>query len=463
MTEFSPNKGRQIVLVEDDITLNRLLTEQLDRAGYKVASAHSRAQLEEILQSVEPTLILLDIKLPDCNGVELIPALSELCPIVVMTAFGTISEAVKAVKAGAFEYFMKPVSWDQLEVTLSRVFETTAMKRSLRLLKERNRRESQSMIGESAAFRQVRELVEVVADSGTTVLIQGESGVGKELVARAIHQASDRATANYVAVDCCTLQENLFESELFGHERGAFTGADRRKEGLIEAAEGGTVFLDEIGEIGPGVQAKMLRVLETGRFRRLGGLKDLRANVRFVAATNADLKTMSETGRFRADLYYRLAAFVIHVPPLRERKEDIASIAQALLLSRQFMRKIDKRFSKAALNVLRAYDWPGNVRELRNVVERAALMSGDSTMIHVHHLPILQSSGADVGEVVFKYDHEPTLDEIRDDYLHRLLGKYDGNRGKVASVMGIGERSIYRLLQHADRGPADASGSARQP
>ena len=369
----------------------------------------------------------------------------------MITAYGTIDEAVKAVKAGASEYFLKPISWERLEMTISRVFEATAMKRSLQFLQESSSRAVQPMVGSSAAFMQTRALIDIVASADTTVLIQGESGVGKELVASAIHNGCDRAQANYVTIDCCSLHENLFESELFGHERGAFTGADKRKEGLIEVAEGGTVFLDEIGEVGAGIQAKLLRVLETGKFRRVGGLKDLQANVRFIAATNKDIKAMSETGSFRSDLYYRLSAFVIPVPPLRERRADIAQIAQSLLASRQFMRNLDKHFSKSALSILSRHAWPGNVRELRNVVERAALMSGDSSIIHAHHLSLIEGAATDSPQVSFTYSSEPTLDEIREDYLIWLLDKYEGNRSRVAEILGVSERSIYRLIRKADK------------
>lgn len=447
---MTATKPRQILLIEDDATLNRLLAEQLTRVGHKVVSTHSRAEAEEVLKTFEPSLILLDIKLPDCSGVDLIPILGEYCPIIVVTAFGTVDEAVKAMKAGASEYLLKPVSWDRLEMTLSRVFETAAMKRSLQFWQESSTRAAQPMIGTSGAFMETRRLIEIVAGADTTVLIQGESGVGKELVASAIHNGSDRAAANYVAIDCCTLQENLFESELFGHERGAFTGADKRKDGLIEVAEGGTVFLDEIGEISPTIQAKLLRVIETGKFRRLGGLKDLEANVRFIAATNKDLKAMSEEGSFRSDLYYRISAFVVQVPPLAERREDIAEIAQSLLASRKFMRDMEKDFSRSALAVLSRHDWPGNVRELRNVVERAALMSGDSRVIHVHHLALADDSVSSTKKISFSYDYEPTLEEIQDEYLLQLLDTYDGNRSKVASILGISERSVYRFIKRAE-------------
>jgi transcriptional regulator with PAS, ATPase and Fis domain len=266
-------------------------------------------------------------------------------------------------------------------------------------------------------------------------------------VARAIHDHSGRARRNFVPVDCCTLQEKLFESELFGHERGSFTGADRQKRGLIEGAEGGTLFLDEIGEIDASIQAKLLRFLETGIFRRVGGTKDLHANARVVAATNRDLQIISETGDFRSDLYYRLSTFVIDVPPLRERREDIPYLAAHFIQNHNFSRRIDKRISSEAVRRLTAYDWPGNVRELKNVVERAIILSRDSDTIRPEHLAFGASAGRSNLKTTVSFDHDPTLDELQAEYLRLQLGKQSGHRAKVAEVLGISERNIYRMIR----------------
>ena len=300
------------------------------------------------------------------------------------------------------------------------------------------------MIGISTPLKRVKEVIKAVAPADITVLIQGESGSGKELVARAIHEQSNRAKRNFVAVDCCTLQERLFESELFGHERGAFTGADKQKRGLIEGAEGGTLFLDEIGEISPSIQAKLLRVLETGVFRRLGGTRDLQANIRVVAATNRDLGQLSETGNFRPDLYYRLSAFVIDTPPLRERRDDIPYLAAHFIRNHNFSRRINKSIAAEAIRKLTAYDWPGNVRELKNVIERAIILSRDNNLIRSEHLAFANRSNL---EFSLKFDHNPTLEELELEYVRLLLGKFMGHRGKVAEVMDVSERSIYRLLK----------------
>ena len=289
-------------------------------------------------------------------------------------------------------------------------------------------------------------MISIVAGADTTVLVLGESGVGKELVAQAVHANSNRADKHFVAIDCASLQETLFESELFGHERGSFTGADRRKEGLIEIADGGTVFLDEIGEISPAIQAKLLRVLETGKFRRLGGTRDLESDVRFVAATNRDLRTMANGQEFRSDLYYRLSPFEILVPPLRERREDIPALAEFFLANRKFSRNIAKQFAPSALKALTRYGWPGNIRELRNVVERAFLISGRSARILPEHISLPEGDGKDKTGISLSFASEPTLDELRDAYVARLMDRHGGNRQELAARLGISERNVYRIL-----------------
>ena len=319
------------------------------------------------------------------------------------------------------------------------------------------------MVGDSAPMQHLRQLIAEVGRTDVSVLIQGESGTGKELVAHAVHAQSARHDEAFVPIDCCTLQENLFESELFGHERGAFTGADRRKAGLIEAAARGTLFLDELGEAGPAVQAKLLRVIETGRFRRVGATNDLRADVRVVVATNRDLLKRANEGHFRADLYYRLSTFVIDVPPLRERIDDIPALANSFLARRGQSNGVrPKVLSQQAIDRLQDYHWPGNVRELRNVIERSFIMAADAPVIECQHLPIQRSvplnntvqprptiaqstAGGDATDLVFA--GEPTLEVIERTYLQQLLSKYRGNRRRVAQALGVSERTAYRMLE----------------
>ncbi len=458
MTVSAPRKVR-ILVVDDDATLNRLICAQLKGAGYDVTSAQRWSEAREALERFEPQLALLDVKLPDADGLEILPQISEFCPVLVLTAFGSIGHAVRAIRQGAIDYLTKPINPEALELAVQRALATSSMQREYEYYK----RQAQSgagkaLLGGSLAMAKLRKMIGVVGPAETTVLVLGESGVGKELVAAAIHQASARAAKNFVAIDCATLQQNLFESELFGHERGAFTGADRRKEGLIEVGEGGTVFLDEIGEMSLALQAKLLRVLETGHYRRLGGTKDLNSNVRFVAATNRDLEAMCRRGEFREDLYYRLSAFVLTVPPLRERIGDVPLLADHFLNTRDFARHAHKRWSPAALDALMSYSWPGNVRELRNVVERAALVSGASDEIRPGHIGDLRRTPGARRDFTLSFDHAPTLDEIADLYLEQLLGDRALSRAEIARTMGISERNLYRKLSERDnrKGARDA-------
>jgi len=447
------NKIR-ILIVEDDPTLNQLLVRILRSKGYLADSVRDWGEAERYLAIQDPRLIVADMRLPDGDTLQQLPQFGDGPPVIVLTAFGSVKNAVEAMKAGAAEYLVKPVSQEELVFTVERVLEAAALRQDHQFCRERLGQKSGGhafMIGGSHALDQVKEMIDAVAPSDMTVLILGESGTGKELVARAIHESSGRAERNFVAVDCCTLQEKLFESELFGHERGAFTGADRQKKGLIEGAEGGTLFLDEIGEIEPTVQAKLLRVLETGMFRRLGGTKDLTANVRVVAATNRNLEEMSRNGQFRPDLFYRLNAFIIATPPLRERRDDVPHLVEHFIRNHDFSRRINKVVSPEALRRLVAYDWPGNVRELKNVIERAIILSRDRRRIGVEHLglpggPPLSREAT----LSFTFENDPTMEELERAYLTMQLKKHSGRRARVAEVLGISERNIYRLLKRYD-------------
>lgn len=447
MNAQTQREERSILVIEDDATLNKLLCGQLRASGYSPVAARRWSEAQALLATLEPALALLDIRLPDANGIDKVPELSEVCPVIVLTAHASIDQAVTAIKRGAADYLTKPVSPSELDLIIQRTLAARSMRRDY----EYFRRQAIStvgkeIVGRSAAMNELRRMIGIVGPSNTTVLVLGESGVGKELIAAAVHQASERAIGNFVAIDCSTLQASLFESELFGHERGSFTGADRRKEGLIEVGAGGTVFLDEIGEMSLQLQAKLLRVLETGRFRRVGGTKDLAANVRFVTATNRDLEGMCRDGAFREDLYYRLSAFVLKVPPLRERLDDIPLLAEHFLQTRDFARHANKSWSQGALHALMSYNWPGNVRELRNIVERAALISGPDAEIRVGHLGTLRRQPRAGAQFTFSFDAPPTLDDIAAVYLRKLLADGDRNRAEIARAMGVSERQLYRLL-----------------
>lgn len=441
------NSEELLLIVEDDRLLNRLLVEQLKQMGYAAEGVHSWTEARAQLARKAYALIISDVRLPDANTMDILPSLVGEHAVIVLTAYGTVQEAVAAMKAGALEYLSKPINPDELELKVARVIRHVAMQRDHQFFKARMQpSKAPQMVGESPAMAELQRLIDAVAASEATVLVLGESGVGKELVAHAIHTRSPRAVRNFVAVDCCTLQEKLFESELFGHEKGAFTGAERQKQGLIEAADGGTLFLDEIGEIEPAIQAKLLRVLETGQYRRLGGVKDLRANVRVVAATNRDLLAMSKDGRFRSDLYYRLSAFNLRIPPLRDRLQDVPHLVRHLLANHDLSRRISKQVAPEAMRRLMSYDYPGNVRELRNMLERALILSGASGEIRSEHFA-LDSSITPPASFDVSFEHDPTLDEIERRYLVHLAVKYAGHRSRIASALGVSERNVYRLLE----------------
>ena len=448
-----------ILVVEDDPVLNGLLVKELRKSGYDLDSASSWLHAQQRIAAFAPDLVLLDMNLPDASGFGPLSAIASSRPVVMLTAYGNVNQAVEAMRLGAADYLVKPVNLDELELVIRGALERSRLRAQKALAAVDA---AGAMIGNSPAMQQLRKTIAEVAPSDVTVLIEGESGAGKELVAQALHAASPRRAEPFVPVDCCTLQESLFESELFGHERGAFTGADRRKAGLIEAAAHGTLFLDEIGEAGAAIQAKLLRVLETGRFRHVGATADLRSDARIVTATNRDLQRRAQAGHFRDDLYYRLSTFVIHVPPLRARREDIGALAAHFVARRrQGLGLPPVSLHPGALERLADYDWPGNVRELRNVIERALIVAGDAPEIAPAHLGALSPGLASAAPAAttaalpsaalappdaLVLHGEPTLEAIEREYLARLLKKYAGNRRTVADAMGVSERTAYRMM-----------------
>ena len=440
-----------ILVIEDDRAFSRLVSDHLVSLGYEAIMASSRAEAQKKLAKSEPDLILMDLRLPDSDSIDFLVDLVKICPVIVITAFGSVHNAVTAIKIGADNYLTKPINLEELEVNIKRTLENAKMRRALDFRRNRDDLgEEDTMIGDSEAMLQVKNYIRAVAPSDMTVLIQGESGAGKELIAQSIHHNSTRAGDTFVAVDCCTLSDTLFESELFGHEKGAFTSADSKTRGLIDSARGGTLFLDEIGEITSAAQAKLLRVIEARTYRRVGGSTDLRADVRIVAATNRDLAEMVEAGEFRKDLYYRLSAFVIPAPPLRERVSDIPLLVDYFVSHHDFSRRIDVSISKDALQKLMSYHWPGNVRELRNIVERAIILSGGEGNISSKHLLFNEASTSKVAAVTLEFDKTPTLDDIESIYLKQVLDNMRGHRGKTAHTLGVSERTLYRLLDRHD-------------
>jgi len=452
MTTYTNNAVKNkattcVLLIEDDIVFSQLLVDHLSTKNYLINSANSWKEAKIHLSNNEPDLILLDVQLPDANGLDLLIEIVPQIPVLILTAFGSVQNAVTAMQRGAADYLMKPINIQELELVIERVLENEAMRRELQLRKTIDDRTQNKFIGESEALVYMKKHIQAVAQSDINVLIQGESGAGKELVAHAIHRASPRSQHNFIAVDCCTLTKDLFESELFGHEKGAFTGATTQKKGLIEGAKDGTLFLDEIGEISASIQAKLLRVIETGIFRRVGGTKDLRSNVRFVVATNRNLAKMSENKEFRADLFYRLSAFIIESPPLRDRLDDIPLLVEHFLENHSFSRRIDVSVHQNAMDDLMQYHWPGNVRELKNVIERALILMGDTHVLRSEHLVFNYPVAKTKQHTVLSFKKQPTLEEIEENYLKKMLIKYSDHRGKTAEALGISERTLYRLVK----------------
>lgn len=441
-----------ILIIDDDRVLNKILVQQIKEMGYRTVGKQNWSDAKSWLQKNDPDLILLDNKLPDVRGETLIPELSSNYPVVMLTAYGGVRQAVDSIHAGAMDYQTKPINPEELELVITRVLEKETLLYNFRHYRSKTQsKDEKLLVGHSEGLAGVEKMIKAVAPSDMTVLIQGESGVGKELVARELHNRSARAQENFVTLDCCTLQETLFESELFGHERGAFTGADGKKKGLIEIAENGTLFLDEIGEIGPAIQAKLLRVLESGQFRRVGSTKDSSSNARIITATNKNLENMVGDSTFRSDLFFRLNAFTIVIPPLRERRDDIPELAEHFIRNHSFSMRVSKRLTQGAIRNLVAYDWPGNVRELKNVVERAIILSQHTPDIRVQHLSFCmpEHQGSGLG-VRLDFASEPSLQDIEKCYLELLLDKYSGHRNSIASAMGISERNVYRLLEKHD-------------
>ena len=447
------------VLVVDDERLIRWSLEQtLATIGYEVATAEHGAAALASVREEPPDLVLLDLKLPDVDGIEVLRQIKAQQPtvqVVIMTAYADVGTAVEAMRLGAYDYVPKPIDFDALAVSLRNALEARRLRQKVTLLREKLAPSHfDHVIGESRVMREVLALARKVSASGTrTVLVQGESGTGKDILAKALHYESTRANEPFMDVTCTAMPETLLESELFGHERGAFTDAKTQKKGLLELADGGTVFLDEIGDMTPALQAKILRVLEERRFRRLGGTRDISVDIRVVAASNRDLRAAAEQGTFRRDLYYRLQVVTITIPPLRERREDIP------LLARHFLRHFSREFRKPvpelvpeAERLLVAYDWPGNVRELRNVVERAMILI-EGARLGLGDLPPEISSRAIGALAAPQFALPPggvVLETVEREFVRQALGQTHGNQTRAARLLGLTRDELrYRVKKFA--------------
>jgi len=443
---------RKILIADDEANMRWVLERALSKAGYDVETAEDGQIALDRAFSERPDLVLVDLKMPKIDGISVLKRLKEHYPdlmIVMMTAHGNTATAVEAMKSGAHDYLMKPFDIDELLITVRKAFEVESLREQVDYLKEEFQGDGWNLVGNSEGMKAVKHLVERVAPTPATVLIQGESGTGKELVAHAIHTLSPRVNGPFIRVNCAALTETLLESELFGHEKGAFTGAHARKSGRFELADGGTLFLDEIGELSFNVQAKLLRVLQERTFERVGGEKTIKVDVRIIAATNRDLLKEAQEGRFREDLYYRLSVFPISIPPLRERGEDIPNLAD------YFLKKLSnygpkKSLSQEVLTRLMAYDWPGNVRELENVVERMVIIS-QGAVIGLDGLSILNNpSKVEKGALPFVLPPEGvSLEELEKSFLQQAMEQTGGNQSQAAKKLGLSRHAfLYRLEKY---------------
>jgi len=448
------HKGR-ILIVEDEKSMREVLKILLEEEGYDTTSAADGLQAIEKIQQDIFDLVITDIKMPRADGFEVLRKVREISPssiVIMITAFGTTESTIEAMKLGAYDYIHKPFKIDEIRLIINKAFEKKRMSEELTLLREKVQTtyRLENIIGKSPKMQELFRLISRVAQSNTTVLITGESGCGKELVAAALHNLSMRKHKNFVTVNCATFPEGLLESELFGHVKGAFTGAVYNKEGLFEIANGGTIFLDEIAEMPLSLQSKLLRVLENGTFRRVGGISDITVDVRVISATNKDLSGAITSGGFREDLFYRLKVVPLHVPSLRDRLEDIP------LLLDHFLGRFSggaKKFSADALRLLVKYPWRGNVRELENMVERVVLLT-DREMIMPEDLPeeVITSAQPDkalpdIGDD--GVDLERIVEEIEKNYLFQALAKANGIKTDAAKLLNLSFRSFrHRLYKY---------------
>ncbi|MFH1613372.1 MAG: sigma-54 dependent transcriptional regulator [bacterium] len=428
-----------ILVVDDEEKMCKILKMMLEKNGHKVETAYNGTQSLEKITKLKFDLVITDFKMPDMNGLVLLEKIKQYdysIDIIIMTAYASVTNAVDAMKKGAYDYIIKPFPLDELEFKIKKIEE-----RKKNLFKnEKNK--SDTVIGTSSSIKKVFEMVSKVIDTDTTVLLRGESGTGKEIIARNIHYNSKRKDKPFIDVSCAALPETLLESELFGYEKGAFTGANETKKGRFELAQEGTIFLDEIGEISLGIQVKLLRILQQREFVRLGGITTIKTDVRIITATNKNLENAIKQNLFREDLYYRLNVFPIFLPSLKERKEDIPELVF------HFLSKLNQPSSKItceALNCLINYHWPGNIRELENIIERATILAGES-LITLDHFPLyIQNKFIENSDTA--HSQEISLEELEKNFIFKTIENAKGNKSKAANLLGITRRSLYSKLE----------------
>jgi len=457
-----PRRGLRILFADDETHLCELMRMELPRLGHEVQTCGDGQAALELLSRDNFDVAILDIQMPGLRGTDVLAHRDDAFPhteVVLLTGHASLETAVEALRHGAFDYLTKPCKWAELEAVLRRIAEKRALAHENLALRQQLRARGGDieprLVGSSSAMQAVRDMIRTIAPTDCAVLILGETGTGKELVARSLHEQSLRAGKPFVPVNCGAIPENLVESELFGHRKGAFTGADQHRKGLVEVADGGTLFLDEIGELDKQIQVKLLRFLESGEIRRVGENEPFRVDVRVICATNRSLKEMVDEGTFRQDLYFRINTFELYLPPLRERREDIPELVEHLI-GRKWPGRRRVEVAPEALELMMSYDWPGNVRELANVVERALILSGGEP-ITCQHLPLhLQDASSSAVPVPALPQTMPTqtvmpeqpltLRDLEREHILRVLAKHNGRKPAAAKELGISLKTLYNKL-----------------
>ena len=448
----------KIVVVDDEMMIRKALETQLRNKRYSVASTGDLKGARKILSRDSFDLVFLDLRLPDGEGTDLleeITAKTEAPMVVMMTGYGSVESAVSCMQMGAFDYVVKPFSFEQIEVVVDKVASFDKMRRVTKYYVEESDTRSSDIIGESKPVQDLKNLVDKVAKTEASVLITGENGTGKELVARELYRNSMLAKQPYIRVNCAAISETLMESEFFGHEKGAFTGATERREGRFELADGGTILLDEISEIVPALQAKLLRVLQEKEFERVGGNKTIQVKVRVLATTNRDLMDEVKKGNFREDLYYRLNVFPIAVPPLRDRGSDILLLATSFLARHARKHGIDEiEFSKDCKKAIESHNWPGNVRELENAVERAVILADNGNAIEADLIGLNNVTGNKVidssSNLETGTEEIASMEEVERKHIQNALQAFDGNRTHAAEKLGLNVRTLRNKIKQYD-------------
>ncbi|MDF2522693.1 MAG: two-component system response regulator [Clostridiales bacterium] len=443
---------KKILIAEDEKNMRWILRKNLEEDGFEVIEAADGEEAFNLYVDLEPDMAIVDYKMPKIDGMEVlrrIKKINDQIPIIMVTAHGSTDAAVEAMKLGALDYISKPFDIHELKMTIKKVLKIDQLSKEVEFLKTQIfEGMDKKIIGNSRGMVEVFEIIQKVADTSATVLITGESGTGKELVAGAIHNFSTRKERPYIKVNCGAIPENLLESELFGYEKGAFTGAQNRKVGRFDRAQGGTLFLDEIGELSLSLQVKILRVLQEREFERVGGTEVIKADVRIIAATNRDLGKMVEEGNFREDLLYRLKVIPIRIPPLRERKEDINSLVDYFI--EKYSREMNKgtiRIDEDVLEILKSYDYPGNIRELENIIERLVILSADG-QITTTILPkeVIKGAYSNRKEPFILPEEGVSLEEVEESFVRQALERSKGNQTQAAKLLGISRHAlIYRM------------------